>query len=181
MVSAQNGLTITKGTPLEISDVENAFNATPNDMPSAVIVTLGSSKEPGSRILTDAYANLISVMTKYNVIKIAALSAFGTGSSRANIAFAMRWAISHTRLGNSFADHDCADENMKKSGLDFVFARASRLTVAERAPVKFYGDEGAGMGPFAGMGGVSRSSVAAFLVDAVEKNTWDRTTPVVSN
>jgi hypothetical protein len=53
--------------------------------------------------------------------------------------------------------------------------------MAKKAPVQFHGDDGKGLGVFAGMGGISRASVAACLVDAVEKSTWDRSTPVISN
>jgi hypothetical protein len=69
---------------------------------------------------------------------------------------------------------------LKKSGLDFVLLRP-RLTMAKKAPVQYFGDDGKELGVFAGMGGVSRASVAACLVDAVEKITWDGTTPVITN
>jgi Putative NADH-flavin reductase len=39
---AKEGLTIVKGTPLEPSNIESAFNAVQGDIPSAVIVTLAS-------------------------------------------------------------------------------------------------------------------------------------------
>ena len=42
--------------------------------------------------------------------------------------------------------------------------------------MKQFGNEGKGVGWF-----VSRKSVAAFLLDAVEENRWDGQTPVISN
>jgi hypothetical protein len=78
-------------------------------------------------------------------------------------------------------DHNHVDEILKKSDLKFVLLRPARLTMGKKAPVKFLGDDGKGQGIFAGLGGISRASVAACLVDAVEKNTWDRSTPVISN
>ncbi len=178
---AKKGLNIVKGTPVEPSDIESAFNAVPGDLPTAVIVTLSSPKEKGTRVMSDAHENLVAAMKRHGVSKIATMASFGVGSSFANITMIMRWAISHTSLGYSFADHDHVDEILKKSGLKFVILRPARLTMAKKAPVQFLGDDGKGLGVFAGLGGISRASVASCLVDAVEKSTWDRSTPVISN
>ena len=179
---AKEGLSIVKGTPVEPSDIESAFNAVPGDLPSAVIVTLASPKEKGSRVMSDAHENLIATMKRHGVSKIATMASFGVGSSLPNITVLMRWAISNTSLGHLFADHNHVDEILKKSGLKFVVLRPARLTMAKKAPVQYFGDDGKGLaGIFAGLGGISRASVAACLVDAVEKSTWDRTTPVISN
>lgn len=81
-------------------------------------------------------------------------------------------------MAASYADHDMVAQEMKKSGLDFVMARPTRLTGGNAMPVKFYGDRGDGIGGFAT---VTRRSVAVFLVDAVERKEWDRATPVIAN
>jgi putative NADH-flavin reductase len=180
-LTAKEGLKIVKGTPLEPSDIESAFNAVPGDLLTAVIVTLGSPKEKGTRIMADSHENLIDAMKRHDVSKIATLASFGVGSSLPNITVLMRWAISNTGLAHSFADHENVDKILKNSGLDFVLLRAARLTMGKKAPVQFLGDDGKGLGCFAGMGGISRASVAACLVDAVEKSTWDGRTPVITN
>lgn len=181
VLAVTEGLNIVKGTPVEPSHIESAFNAVQGDLPTAVIVTLSSPKDKGTRVMSDAHENLVTAMKKHGVSKIATLSSFGVGSSFANITILMRWAISNTSLGHSFADHEHVDEILKKSGLKFVLLRPARLTLARKAPVRFLGDDGKGLGVFAGLGGISRASVAACLVDAVEKSTWDRSTPVISN
>ncbi|EEA28604.1 hypothetical protein TMatcc_003049 [Talaromyces marneffei ATCC 18224] len=180
-LSAREGLKIVKGTPLEPSDIETAFSVVPDDIPTAVIVTIGSSKEKGTRLMADTHENLIAAMKRHGVSKIATLSSFGVGSSLPNITVIMRWAISNTELANSFADHNHVDEILKKSGMKFVLLRAARLTLGRKAPVRFLGDDGKGLGLFAGMGGISRISVAGCLVDAVEKSTWDGRTPVITH
>ncbi|KAE8555773.1 hypothetical protein EYB25_000471 [Talaromyces marneffei] len=180
-LSAREGLKIVKGTPLEPSDIETAFSVVPDDIPTAVIVTIGSSKEKGTRLMADTHENLIAAMKRHGVSKIATLSSFGVGSSLPNITVIMRWAISNTELANSFADHNHVDEILKKSGMKFVLLRAARLTLGRKAPVRFLGDNGKGLGLFAGMGGISRISVAGCLVDAVEKSTWDGRTPVITH
>ena len=65
-----------------------------------------------------------------------------------------------------------------KKDIEYVLVRPTRLTNGDKAPLRFYGDDGVGMGV---LSSISRVSVAGLLVDAVEKNTWDRTTPVISN
>ena len=178
---AKEGLKIVKGTPLEPSNVESAFNAVSGDPPSAVIVTLGSSKEKGTQLMADVHKNLVAAMKRHGVSKIVTLASFGVGSSLPNISLIMRWAIANTSLANAFADHNRVDEILKQSGLKFVLLRPARLTMSKKAPVTFHGDEGKGLGAFAGLGGISRASVAGCMVDAVEKSTWDGRTPVISN
>lgn len=178
---AMEGLTIVKGTPVEPSNIESAFNAVPGDLPTAVIVTLSSPNVKGTRVMSDTHENLVAAMKRHGISKIATLASFGVGSSLPNINVLMKWAISHTSLGHSFADHNHVDEILKKSELKFVVLRPARLTMGKKAPVRFLGNDGKGLGMFAGLGGISRASVAACLVDAVEKSTWDRSTPVISN
>lgn len=180
-IPATSGLKIVKGTPLEPSNIDSAFNAVQGDPPTAVIVTLGSPAEKGTRIMADSHEYLISAMKRLGVSKIVTMSSFGVGSSLPNITFLMRWAIAHTGLGYKFADHNQVDEILKKSGLDFVMLRPARLTMAKKAPVQYLSDDGKGLGVFAGLGGISRASVAGCLVDAVEKNTWNGSTPVLTN
>lgn len=175
------GLTIVGGTPVEASNIERAFTAAKGDPPTAVIVTLSSPNEKGTRVMSDTHENLVAAMERHSIEKVATLSSFGVGSSLANINMLMKWAISNTSLGHSFTDHNHVDKILKESGLKFVLLRPARLTTAKKAPVRFLGDDGKGLGIFAGLGGISRASVAGCLVDAVEKNSWDRSTPVISN
>ena len=178
---AKEGLTIVKGTPVEPSDIESAFNAVPGDSPTAVIVTLQAPQEKGTRVMSVSHENVIAAMKKRGVSKIATLSSFGVGSSYPNVNMLMKFAISNTPMKHPFADHNRVDEVLKKSGMKFTALRSSRLAAGKKAPVKFVGDEGKGQGIFAGLGGISRASVAACLVDAVEKSTWEGTTPVILN
>lgn len=178
---AKEGLTIVKGTPVDPANVESAILAVPDDIPTAVIVTLSGPKEKGTHVMADANENLTTAMKKHGVAKIVSMASFGVGSSYPNINFLMRFAISSTSLGHQFKDHDKVDEILKKNGTNFVILRPSRLTNGKKAPVNYLGDEGKGQGVWAGMGGISRASVAAALVDAAEKSTWDKTTPVISN
>lgn len=181
VLPAKHGLNIVQGTPLKPSNIESAFSAVPGDLPTAVIVTLGAPKEKGTRVMADSHENLIAVMNKHGVSKIATMSSFGVGSSYPNITVLMRLAISHTSLGHLFTDHNHVDGILKQSGLNFVVLRPARLTMSKKAPVQYLAHDGKGLGAFAGLGGISRASVAGCLVDAVEKSTWDQSTHVITN
>ena len=83
-------------------------------------------------------------------------------------------------MAAQFADHNLVDEEVKAAseGVDYVLARPTRLEEGDRMPVKFFGDQGMGIGSFAS---ITRKSVAAFLIDAAEKGDWDKETPVIAN
>ncbi|KAI9871128.1 MAG: hypothetical protein M1830_003286 [Pleopsidium flavum] len=184
-LQARHGLTVVKGTPLRKSDIEDAFNATQVDPPASVIVALNASRASDNpwaavtsppRLMADSHANAVAVMKEHGIRKIATMAALGVGDSLPNLIFIMRWVIKKSNMLYSFEDHNLVDQEMKKSGMDYVLARPTRLTIGEAKPVKSFGNSGQGVGM-----SISRKSVAVFLVDAVEKSTWDRTTPVISN
>ena len=201
-LQAKNGLTVVKGsdphttsinvlakqllgTPLNKSDVDNAFDATPSDPPTAVIITLSSTRTSDNpwaaplappRMMADSNAKVVAAMKERGLRKIVTLQALGVGESWPNLIFIMRWIVKGSNLGLSYEDHNLVDKEVRASGLDYVMVRPTRLTEGEAKPVKTFGNTGKGVGS-----GISKKSVAVFLVDAVEKNTWDKTAPVISN
>lgn len=114
----------------------------------------------------------------YNVRRIVSLSAIGVGDSWSNLICFMRWVFSHSNIAIGYADHNQVDKQLKESGLDYVLVRPNRLTEGGKLPVRVFGNDGAGIGGFSG---ISRESVAGFLVDAVEGEEWVRMTPVIAN
>ena len=128
--------------------------------------------------MADSVANVVAVMKRHSVFKLVIMSSFGTAESRPNMILLMRWAIAHTELALSYADHDMVDQEVKKTGMKYVLVRPNRLTNGIKAPVKVFKEDGADMGGFMS---ISRASVANFLVDAVEQSTWDRRTPTIAN
>jgi len=78
-----------------------------------------------------------------------------------------------------FGDHEAVESRFRtEKGIDWVLVRATRLTEGEQKAVREFGDDGARAGFFAS---VSRSSVAKFLVDVVEGEKWNGSTPVIGN
>ena len=175
------------GTPLNKSDVEVAFNAVPEDIPSAVIVALNSVRSSDNpwaavasppRLMADSHANLTAVMKEYGVKKIVTMSAFGAGDSFYNLNVVMRLIIKKSNMVYTFQDHDLVDHEIKESGVDYVLVRPALLKGEGARPVKFHGSSGKGSG---WMPSISRKSVADFLLDAAEQDTWDRSALVISN
>ncbi|RDW95358.1 hypothetical protein BP5796_01121 [Coleophoma crateriformis] len=182
----KKGVTIVQGTPLQKEDITKAFKATPSP-PTAVLTTLSSVRTSDSpfaapvsppRMMADANSNVIAVMKQYGVHKIVIMQAFGTGDSLKNLFWPMQILMKHSGMNRSMQDHDITDKEVKESGVTFVMARPAMLNDGEKMPLKFWGNTGRGSGMIPS---VSRKSVAAFLLDALEKDTWDGTTPVVSN
>ena len=128
--------------------------------------------------MANAHANLVAVMQQHGTRKIVTMSSFGVGDSNPSAPFIFRMLFRHTNMSAQFADHDIVDEEMKASGMDYVLVRPTRLSEGEAAPVREYGNLGKGTGVFSA---ISRKSVAVFLVDAAEKDAWNRSTPVISN
>ena len=178
---------VVQGSPLKSEDVEAAFKASPEGPPEAILVALSSTRTSDNpwaavtsppRMMADAHANLLASMKKYQTKKIVTMSAFGAGDSFPKVNFLMRFVVRHSNIQVSFQDHDLVDKELKDSDADFVLARPAMLTDKEARPVKTHGPAGAGAGF---MPSISRKSVAVFLLDAVEKDTWDRSTVVISN
>jgi NAD(P)H-binding len=128
--------------------------------------------------MADSHANLVAVMKKYGIKKVVTMSAFGTGDCFSSLSLLMRLVIKNSNLLYTFRDHSLVDRKMKESGMDFVLARSAMLTDKEVQPVMEHGNTGKGSGF---LPSISRKNVAVFLVDAAERNTWDRSTPVISN
>ncbi len=175
------------GTPLKKEDVEEAFTAVPNDIPSAVIVALNSTRTSDNpwaavnsppRLMADSNTNLVAVMKDHGIKKIVTMSAFGAGDSFPNLNCLMRLVIKKSNMMYTYEDHDLVDQEIKQSGVEYVLVRPAMLKGEEALPLKFHGSTGKGSGF---MPAVSRKSVAGFLVSAAENDTWDRSTLVISN
>jgi NAD(P)H-binding len=184
-LEARDGLTVLQGTPLIRSDIEKTF--TNLETPQAVIVTLNATRETDSpfakpiappRFMADSVANVREIMKIHGTRKIVIMSAYGVGDSFPHLNFLMRPVIRHTNMSAQFQDHDLVDAETKQSEMKWVLVRPAMLKGEVASPVKVIGNTGKG-GSF--MPSISRASVAGFLVDAVEKSTWDSSTPVICN
>jgi hypothetical protein len=187
-INAADGvLTIVKGQPQDQADVVKAFAAVAEDVPAAVLITLNSARtgdnpfaEPTSppTLMHDAHVNVLAVMKTYGTRKLVTLQAHGVGDSFSTLFFPIKLLVRYSNMGIGYKDHEQVEKVVKQSGLSYVLARPARFIEGPSSQVHFYGNKGEGIGS---LNTITRESVATFLLDAVEKNEWDGTTPVISN
>jgi len=181
-----NGLQLVKGSPLEPRNFDAAFtNAGRVD---AVVVTLATSLASGNPFsklvsprffMRDSAKTIISAMQKHGVKKLVVMSAFGAGDSVAQLAFPLRWLFRASNMSYQFEDHDAVDREVKKAtGLAWTLVRPPMLREGEKKPIRQFGEKGTGLGMF---DGITRESVAGFLVDAMERDDWVGKAVVVAN
>lgn len=190
-LSAQTGLEIIAGTPHSQEDVSKAFALAPkSDAIGAVICALNNGRTSDNpwaattapkSFVADCVTNTLAVMREYGVKKMVVLGTRVMGSSRANSPWIMRKVVDWSNMKISIDDHEEVEKLLKKEAssdaeFKWVDVRATGLDDKEKKEIKFWGNEGKGAGWW-----ISRSSVASFLLDAVEGSEWDGQTPVISN
>lgn len=191
-LTSQNNLSIVQGNPMSQADMAKAFASAPASDPiKAVVSTLNNGRTsdlpwakttaPNDLLATSA-RNAVAEMKKYQVKKFVVLGTTGVGSSRANTGWFSNFIIDHSNLKITFDDHFEVQKVLEgEAEMDPAFkwvdVRATGLSNGEKFPIKEFGNDGVGgVGWF-----ISRKSVAAFCVDAVEQSLWDGQTPVISN
>lgn len=127
--------------------------------------------------MADAHTNILAAMRAHHIRKFVVLQALGVGESKPNLLFAFRWLMKYTSLAGHFANHDLVDEMIRKEvEVNAVRVRPAWLQSGEKKAVVSFGNDGKGIGGFAG---ISMKSVAGFMVDAAERHDWDGSSPVL--
>lgn len=187
IAAADGALTIVKGQPQDQANVEKAFAAVAEDAPAAVVVTLNSARTSDNpfakpisppTLMHDAHVNVLAAMKTHGTRKIVTLQAHGVGDSFPTLFLPVKLLVRYSNMGIGYKDHEQVEQVVKQSGLSYVLARPVRFIEGPSAHVHFYGNKGEGLGS---LKTATRASVATFLLDAVEKDEWDGTTPVISN
>ncbi|KAK7418108.1 hypothetical protein QQZ08_011395 [Neonectria magnoliae] len=186
-----SNLTIVSGSTTSQADLEAAMRSP--HQPDAIIIALGhrrSGSSPFSAPAPDSPHDLFESTTRALVSAIKAVgfttppklvinSAQGVGPSWKSMALPVRFIFSHSpamRIG--LADHGRMDAVVRESGLPFVLARPTGLMSGPTRDVRVWPEDGKGA---AWISTITRESLAAWLVNAVEKDEWDGTAPVISN
>ncbi len=186
-IKAQDGVTTMEGTPLNKQDIQTAFQST-CDRIDSVIVALNASRVSDSPFakplapldfIRDCVRNATEVMTENDVKRIVIMSAFGIGSSWQQLPWLMKLVFKHTNMSFQMQDHEHLDADMHANErLDWTLVRPMMLKEGEAAPVKEFGETGAGAGM---LSGVTRASVAKFLVQVAEDQAWAKKAVVIAN
>jgi hypothetical protein len=183
-LETNSNLKTVTGTPMQISDVRNAFAAS---NPEVVVVTLSAPRAGDSpfaaiispsRLMADSNANVVAVMKEYNTPKVVIMQAFGVAESWLNLQWILRLLMKKSNMIYQYDDHNLVAKEVKASGENYVFVRPSRLEEGEAKPIKEWANDGKGV-PM--MAACTRGSVARFMAEAVENKTWDNTAPVITN
>ncbi|KAK1459740.1 hypothetical protein CMEL01_02739 [Colletotrichum melonis] len=193
---SHKNLTLTKGSPLSLQNLLSAMQ-TPTP-PDAIIITLNprrltdspfSALDPNTppALLHDSVSNTLQAIKTLNLPrnpKLVINSMQGAGASSKSLIFPLRALFNHTNMKHTLDDHNAVDalfrgnDDAAVKDVDWVLVRPPMLTEGESLPVKVYDDEGSGV---CWMPKITRRSVAGFMVDAVEKDDWNRSAPVITN
>ncbi|KAF6820414.1 putative TrkA-N domain dehydrogenase [Colletotrichum musicola] len=188
-------LTLIPGSPLSLTDIQTAFS-TPR-APDAVIIALNPRRlsdspfaalhpETPEFLMRDSVRNVISAVRSSTsgssqTTKIVVNSMQGSGPSRSSLNLPVRLMMDHTNMKHTLADHDAVDALLRSEearGVNWVLVRPPMLTDGDALPVRVFPDDGRGA---SWMPRITRASLAAFMVDAVERPDWDGQGPVVTN
>ncbi|GKT87335.1 NAD-dependent epimerase/dehydratase [Colletotrichum tofieldiae] len=192
-LTPHTNLTLARGNPLSLADVRAAMR-TPRGGPDAVVVALNARRVSDSpfavlhpdtpaALIHDSVRNALEAMrgASPRTRKLVVNSMQGAGASSASLIFPLRALFNHSNMKHTLDDHNAVDALVKGEegkGVDWVLVRPPMLTEGEPLPVKVYGDDGSGA---RWMPKITRRSVAGFMVDAIEKDEWNRKAPVITN
>lgn len=184
----REGLTIFEGTPLDPEDIKRAFAATSSEPVNCVIVALNATRTSDSpfakplappHFIEDCVRNATSVMAVYGIKRIVVMSAFGIGSSHDQLPWLVKQVFKHTNMSYQVDDHEATDANVHaQQELDWTLVRPVMLKKGDTAPVKKLGEEGKGAGL---LSGITRASVAEFMVKVAEDQAWSKKAVVILN
>lgn len=127
----------------------------------------------------------LDAMAEFGCERVVWLGTVGLGSSKQNCTWFFNWVVERSNLKIAFDDHAAVQKIFeeeeaagKRGGLKWTDVRAAGLTNGGKKAVREFGDDGKGMGwlPL-----ISRESVAVFMMDAVESDSWAGRTPVITN
>ncbi len=173
-------LTIFKGSPDRISELENAIKNC-----DGIISALNISRNsdfPWSKLrtpktfLSDVMKNIISLTKKNKINRIVVCSAWGVAETEKDIPVWFSWFIKNSNIGVAYKDHERHEKELKNSKLNWTIVRPTGLTnfKNEKKVIESYNNE-----PKPKLT-ISRINVAEFMVNALKRNELIGKTPVIS-
>jgi putative NADH-flavin reductase len=126
-VAQAKGLTILKGDPINIQDLELAMKDC-----DAVFSALNISRTsdfPWAKLrtpktyLSDVMANVITVAKKFSVNRVVICSAWGVLETRKDIPFWFRWTIDFSNISVAYKDHERQEKLLETSNLNWTIVR----------------------------------------------------------
>ncbi|MEV0174135.1 NAD(P)-binding oxidoreductase [Streptomyces sp. NPDC050803] len=181
VVQAPAGVELIRGTPADIDDIRKAAKGT-----EAVISVLNNARasdNPWAKpvtppmFMTDAARNTLTVMGEEGIHRIVLTSSQGAGDDWARLNPLVKAFIKMSNIKAGFEDHHGVDKVVRASDADWTLARAVALTDKPMSgPLR-----AAEAGTEKPGARINRADLARFLLDALEKDTWNRKAPHVWN
>ncbi|HTK20215.1 MAG TPA: NAD(P)H-binding protein [Mucilaginibacter sp.] len=169
-----------EGTPLNQFTLADAMRGC-----DAILSTLNISRIsdfPWSKLRTSkdflsaSMKHIVEAATENNIKRIVITTAWGVAETRKDIPFWFRWLIDNSNIRYPYRGHEEQEALLKASNLDWTIVRPVGLTDSEKIrEIKVTFDRQ----PKPSLT-ISRRNVALFMLDALEKNLYNRQCPVIS-
>jgi len=127
--------------------------------------------------LSATMKNVIELATKNHIQRVIFVSAWGVAETKKEIPGWFRWMIDHSKIRYPYADHERQEQLVKQSSLQWTAVRAAGLTNSKKKKeliVSFNNEPKPNWM-------ISRSDVATFMLDVLEKNLYIGQMPVISS
>ena len=154
------------GNILRPDSIEAAFS----EHYDAIISALGVFHREPKTELSDGTQNIINAMQGRGIRRLLVVSSLGAGSSRGQGNFLAR-NLQRLLLSHVLADKDTQEQYIAASGLDWTIVRPPQLTDDANIRTDVVAWEGPTPTKPSPSWKISRASVAAFLLDALEQNS----------
>jgi nucleoside-diphosphate-sugar epimerase len=173
-------LIVFEGSPLDKPLLNNAMIGC-----EAILSTLNISRNndwPWAKLrtltdfLSSVMKNIIDLAPQHSIQRIIFTSAWGVAETRKDIPGWFRWFIEHSNILYPYEDHARQEELLKQSSLEWTAVRAAGLINAKRIKTIIVSFNNTPRPRLT----ISRHSLASFMLYVLEKNTYVREMPVVS-
>ena len=136
----------------------------------ACISTLGGSSLTKHNIqIIQGIDNIVTLMEEEKVKRLIYLSSIGAGNSRFYMPQPIRFLIADIMLRVPLADHNANESRISQSKLDWTVIRPGGLTNGPKTSNLKHGFESMKM---KGNGNISRSNVAAFMLEQLNQENY---------
>jgi putative NADH-flavin reductase len=119
---------------------------------------------------------LIELAPQQAINRVIFISAWGVAETRQDIPGWFRWFIEHSNIRYPYADHERQENLVQQTSLDWTGIRAAGLTNfknKKQVQVSFNNQPKPRLT-------ISRNNLAAFTLEALERNLYSRQLPVLS-
>lgn len=168
---AHERLRVLRGDALDPAQVAEAVAGR-----EAVLCALGAPNEPGTAVLSGATRNILAAMEEAGVGRLVCETTAGLGDSRERVGFVFRRIIVPLTLKHVFADKEVQEDLIRRSKVDWVIVRPTRLTDGPQTGRYRVGTDL----KLSASAAVSRADVADFMLRNVTGGEYVGKAPTIS-